>query len=227
MSMAFLASIRARSCGVETMTTPSICGLLEQRNVDIAGAGRQVDDEDVETAPIGFAQQLAQGRGGHGAAPDHGLVGSQHGADRHDLEPEGVVGRENAVVADGGLAFDAQELGDGGAIKIGIEHADAQALGLQRQGDIDGGGGLADAALARADGDDVLDAGNGGFGRRTGAALGRGLTGGRGLVGGQRHHDLAAGGDGFGGALGGLAGGAEGGFHAGSDGDGEGHGAWW
>ncbi len=45
-----------------------------------------------------------------------------------------------------------------------------------------------------------------------------------GLVGGQRDHDLAAGGDGGGSGLRGFAGGAEGGFHAGRHADGEGDG---
>ena len=66
-------------------------GLLEQRNLDVAGARRQVDHEHVEPAPVGLAQQLPQRRRRHRPAPHHRLVRRQHRADRHDLEPVGVV----------------------------------------------------------------------------------------------------------------------------------------
>src|SRR5690606_30507787 len=71
--------------------------LLDEGNLDIAGTGGHVDDEDVEFAPGGFAQELAQGGGGHGAAPDDGLAAGQHGADGHGLEPKNLERLEDAV----------------------------------------------------------------------------------------------------------------------------------
>ena len=101
------------------------------------------------------------------------------------LRPIGLVRREDAVVADGGLALEAEQLGDRGAVEIGVEDADAQALGGKRQREVDRDGGLADAALAGADGDDVADAGDGVVRRRAGPALRLGLAG-RGLARGPR-----------------------------------------
>ena len=131
---------------------------------------------------------------------------------------------KDAVVAHGGLALEPEQPRHRRAIEIGIEEAGAQALGGKAEREIDGDRRLADAALARADGDDVAYAGDGLARRGTGAALGLGLSG-RGLaaIGGQRDHDLAAFGDLFGGGLGALAGGTEGGLHARGDGDGESH----
>ena len=45
--------------------------LLRKRQLGVAGAGRQVDDEVVEVFPAGFAEELQQGLGDDGAAPDH------------------------------------------------------------------------------------------------------------------------------------------------------------
>jgi hypothetical protein len=47
---------------------------LAQRQLDVAGARRHVDDQVVQVLPVGLAQQLVQRLGGHRAAPDHGLV---------------------------------------------------------------------------------------------------------------------------------------------------------
>ena len=55
------------------------------------------------------------------------------------------------------LADQAQHLRLAGAIDVRIEHADRGALGRQRQGDIGRDRRLADAALARGDGDQVPD----------------------------------------------------------------------
>ncbi len=54
---------------------------------------------------------------------------------------------------------DAEHLWLRGAVDVGVEDADAGTFGRQRQCQIDGGGGFADAALAGGDGDDVLDIG--------------------------------------------------------------------
>ena len=133
---------------------------------------------------------------------------------------------EDAVVADGGLALEAEQLGDRGAVEIGIEDAGPQPFGGKAERQVDGDGGFADAALAGADGNDMADAGDGLARRRAGTALRLGLAGGGlGAVGGQRHHDLAALGDLLGGRLGSDARRAEGGLHARSNGNGEGHGA--
>jgi multidrug efflux pump subunit AcrA (membrane-fusion protein) len=49
---------------------------LAQRELDVAGARRHVDEQVVQVAPVGLAQQLLQRLRGHRAAPDHGLSAS-------------------------------------------------------------------------------------------------------------------------------------------------------
>ena len=74
MCSALVAMVSAASCAVVTMTTPvrgTSCARLSWR---IAGAGRQVDDQVIQLAPLHVAQQLLHGAGDHRAAPDHRLV---------------------------------------------------------------------------------------------------------------------------------------------------------
>ena len=51
--------------------------------------------------------------------------------------------------------------GQRGAVDIAVHQADGRAFAGQTDGQVDGDGGFADPALAGADGDDVLDAGQG------------------------------------------------------------------
>ena len=59
------------------------------------------------------------------------------------------------------LAPGPQHPRDGGTEEIGIEDADPLAQALQGAGQVDGDGGLADAALAARHQHDVADAGDG------------------------------------------------------------------
>ncbi len=59
-----------------------------------------------------------------------------------------------------GLVGDAQHGRLRRTIDVGVEHANARAFGGQRQREVDGDGGLADAALAGSDRNDVLDVGD-------------------------------------------------------------------
>jgi hypothetical protein len=70
------------------------------------------------------------------------------------------MGSKILAVLGFGAAVDAQHGGLRGAVDVGVEHAHVGAFGGQRQRQIDGGGGLADTALAGGHGDDVLDAGD-------------------------------------------------------------------
>ena len=133
---------------------------LRQRELDVAGAGRQVDDQVVEVLPVGLAQQLLQRLRGHRAAPDHGLVLVDQEADRHHLHAVVLQRLHGLAVLALGPARDAQHHRQAGAVDVGIEQADAGALGRQRERQVGGGGALADAALARGHGDDVLDVGH-------------------------------------------------------------------
>jgi hypothetical protein len=60
--------------------------LLRERELDVAGAGRQVDHEVVEVAPLGLAEQLLERLGHHRAAPDHRRVRLDEEAHAHRLD---------------------------------------------------------------------------------------------------------------------------------------------
>ncbi len=60
--------------------------LLRQRQLDVAGAGRHVDDQVVEVAPVRLLEQLRQRLRDDRAAPHHRLVGIDQEADRDRLD---------------------------------------------------------------------------------------------------------------------------------------------
>ena len=70
----------------------------------------------------------------------------------------------------GRSAAEAEHARDRVAPDVGVEHADLLALGAQRGGEVDGQRGLAHAALAGADADDVGDLGQRALGQPAGAA---------------------------------------------------------
>ncbi len=132
---------------------------LDERDDYVAGAWREVDEEVVELAPGDLLEELADDLVEHGAAHDHGLVAGRDEADGDELDAVGGDGLHEVVGDDGGLAGGAEHGGDVGAVDVGVDEADAVAELGERDGEIDGDGGFADAAFAGADGDDVLDAG--------------------------------------------------------------------
>jgi hypothetical protein len=69
---------------------PRHLGFLAQRHGDVPGAGRQVDEEDVELPPLHLRQHLLQRAHQHRAAPDHGLFLGQHEADGHAGDAMGL-----------------------------------------------------------------------------------------------------------------------------------------
>ncbi len=93
-------------------------------------------------------------------------------ADRHHLEAVGLD-RDDAVVEHPGPAPGAEHERQVGPVDVGVDDSDVGAGLGERQGEIHGDGGLADAALARRHGDRVLDLGN-----HVRGALGRGRRGG-------------------------------------------------
>ena len=74
------------SWGVVTITAPLTGHALRERQLDVAGARRHVDDQIVELAPARLAEELGERLGDHRSAPRHGLLGVDHEADRHDFD---------------------------------------------------------------------------------------------------------------------------------------------
>ncbi len=130
--------------------------------MDIAGAGRQVDDQDVErivlAAPPDLVDHLAHRGGHHGAAPDHRPALLDDEADRHDAKTERLQ-RDQLAVLEDRLGVEAQHARRGRPIDIGVEQAHAQSKSRESAGEVHRDGGLADAALAAGDRDDAAHVG--------------------------------------------------------------------
>ena len=59
---------------------------LAQRQLDVAGSRRQIDDQVIQIDPVRFVEQLRQRLRDHRTAPDHRRVFLDHEADRHGLD---------------------------------------------------------------------------------------------------------------------------------------------
>ena len=137
--------------------------------MDVARAGRQVREQEVQLAPACLVNHLPQGVDRHGAAPEQRVGRFDEEANRHQLDvlrPGGDY-LVDAVLLHGvgQVALDAEHPGLRGSVDVGIEHADAVAHVAQRHGEVGRDGRLADAPLARGDGHHVAD------GPRRGAVL--------------------------------------------------------
>ncbi len=132
---------------------------LGQGELDVAGAGRQVDKQVVHIVPFALKQELLQGLADHRAAPDDGLAGVDQKAYRHDLDAVCRAYGDEFAVGLIGLAVGHAEHGRlAWAVQIRIQYADPCAHFGHGDGQIGGSGGFADAAFAGSDGYDVFDA---------------------------------------------------------------------
>jgi hypothetical protein len=115
-------------------------------------AFRASSSETSELAPIHAAQELLDHAVKHGSAPDQRLVpGIQkpHGHQLHAIFFE----RLNAFADGVGGSIDSHHQRDVGAINIGIEQTDSAAKPGERNREIDGNRGLANASFTGSDGD--------------------------------------------------------------------------
>ena len=131
--------------------------LLAQGELNVTGTGGQVDDQVVEIVPVGIGQQLFQRAGDHRSAPDHRRVFFDQVADRNSLQAITDTRLHGLAVAALGPAAAGEHAGLARTIDVRVEHADLAAFLLKRDGEIGGGGRLADATLTGCDGDDVTD----------------------------------------------------------------------
>ena len=131
---------------------------LREGELDVPGAGRQVDDEIVHRAPVGVPQELLQSLGDHRPAPDHRGVLLDEVADGHGLDAMPRHRIDGALVRGVGPARYAEHPGLARAVDVRVQDADPGALGREGEGEVDRDGRLPHPALAGGDGDDVLDA---------------------------------------------------------------------
>ena len=131
--------------------------LLRDGELDVAGAGRQIEDQVVQVTPAHVAQQLHQGAVQHRAPPDHRLIGIDEEPDADHLHAErGERDDALAVFAGRTRAEQAHHQRQRRAVDVGVQQADLAAQIRQRDGDVGGDRALSHPALAGADQDDVL-----------------------------------------------------------------------
>ena len=131
-----------------------------QGDMDVSRSRRHIDEQEIQRAPSRLEDNLLEGGGGHGAAPDEGLSGSgdvAHGEPFHSVL---LHGDEEVVVLVlsfhlNGNAFGGRHRGDGGAVDICIGHAHPIPQTGQGHGQVHRNGALAHSALAGSDSNDM------------------------------------------------------------------------
>lgn len=122
---------------------------LRDGDCDVAGAGRQVEEEDVEVTPEDVGEELLQGAVEHRAPPHDGLVAGDEHADAHHFHPVGDL-RDDHLVDAGRLTGEAEHRGDGEPVDVGVDETDAQALLRKCRGEVRCHRGLPDPPLPEA-----------------------------------------------------------------------------
>ena len=72
---------------------------LHEGEVDVARARRQVYEQVVQLAPVGFANELLERIAGHGPAPEHGLVRVDEESNRQHFHAVVLDGDNQLLVA--------------------------------------------------------------------------------------------------------------------------------
>ena len=161
MSAARWATFWAANAGVVTITMSARGKQARKAHLHVARARWHVDEQVVEVAPPHVAQELLDGLGEHQAAPHQRRVLADEEAGGDDLQAAGTDGElvrpdeptAGLVVLDRLESFGhAEQAGDREAPDVGVEDADGATLARQGDGEVDGDGALADAALAAGDG---------------------------------------------------------------------------
>ena len=110
-------------------------------------ATEQIEQEHVEVAPEHIREELLQGAMEHRTPPDYGLARRDEHADAHHLHIVSDLGQDHLIDA-GRLSGETEHAGDGEAVDIGVDDADAQALIRQGHGEIRSHRRFADSALS-------------------------------------------------------------------------------
>ena len=117
-------SCSATSCGVVTMTPPVTGTSWSERQLRVAGAGRKVDDQDVELAPDDVLQELAHDAHDHRPAPDDRRAIVEEEPHRDDRDPEALDRHDLLLLehARAGLGRAGHEW-HARAVHVGVEQA--------------------------------------------------------------------------------------------------------
>ena len=130
---------------------------MDDGELDIACAGREIEDHDIEIGPADFLHELFDSAGDHRATPNHGLVGIDEESHGDEVDAVFVDGNEFFVGGDAGAFVNAEHGGDAGAVDVGVHQADAEAGLGEGDGEVGCDGGFSDATFSGCDGDYIPD----------------------------------------------------------------------
>ena len=131
---------------------------LAETQRDVARARGQVDDEIIDVDPANLAEKLLQGAVQHRPTPDNRCVVAREKAHRDDLQAV-LLGRHDLLAVGRELGVYAEHDRHIRPIDVAVHHADAAAAFGERDCDVHRDRRLANAPLARANGDHVLHPG--------------------------------------------------------------------
>ena len=144
------ATFWAAGCGVVTTSTSARGRYWLRLSAMSPVPGRHVDQQELGVVPEHVGEELLQRLVEHRAPPDHGLALGHEVAHR-DAADAPLLRRHQHLVDHDRVAVGAEHAGDGEAVDVGVDHADRVAPLGQRDGEVGGDAGLADAALAGGD----------------------------------------------------------------------------
>ena len=110
--------------------------LLDQRQLHVAGAGRQVDDQHLGIAPVGLDQPGERARR-HRPAPGERMARRDQLAERQELQPL-RLDRDQPVVLGRRLRVAAEQGRLRRAVDVGVDQPDLLARSRQRDGEVGG-----------------------------------------------------------------------------------------
>ena len=127
---------------------------LGDRDRDVTGAGRQVQQQHVQVTPVHVGEELLQRAVQHRTAPHHRCVALGEHRDRDHPHVVGDRGQDHRVDL-GGAVGRPHHAWYGVPVDVGVQHAHREAPRGQRRRQVDRDAGFADPALARRDGVDL------------------------------------------------------------------------
>ena len=146
---------------------------LEHGQRHVAGARGHIHEQEVHVLPDHVGPELLDCAGNDRAAPDHGIFLVFHQqVDAHHINAHPALDRPAALVVCHSTAVDAEQLGDGRAGDIGVQHAAVIAAASHCAGQQSAGHAFAHAALAGHNADHLANAAV-----RVGGVMLRGLAG--------------------------------------------------
>ena len=128
--------------------------------MDVAGAWRRVENKVVQFSPVSIGNQLFQRVRRHASAPERSSIGRDEETYGEHLDAVGFDGTNQvaAVHVDsvGSFVLNVEHLRHRRSENVAIQQSDLIPQTCQCDGQVGRNGAFAYAALARADGDDVL-----------------------------------------------------------------------